>query len=95
MIGVRTPDKVVFVADALFSGEILDKYRLVYLYDIAAYFNTLDELAALKADLYIPSHASPTESLDTLIEENRRNTWWNLCATVLLFVKRSMIEISK
>ncbi len=74
MIGIRTPDDVVFLADTLFGEDILSKYRMVFLYDIEGYLRTLDMLSGLEADLYVPSHASPREDIQTLIEANRRNT---------------------
>ena len=74
MIGIRTPDDVVFLADTLFGEDILLKYRLVFLYDIEGYFQTLDMLSNLEADFYIPSHASPREDITSLIQVNRQNT---------------------
>lgn len=74
MIGVRTPDNVVFLADTLFSEEIISKYRLVYLYDIAGYLKTLDILETLEAEVFVPSHAPPKENIASLVEINRKNT---------------------
>jgi len=74
MIGIRTPDNVVFLADALFGEEIISKYRLVYLYDIENYLLTLDMLEEMKADMFVPSHAAPREDIGSLIQINRRNT---------------------
>ena len=74
MIGVRTPDNIVFLADALFGEDIIKKYRLVYLYDVQGHLDTLAMLEQLDADLYVPSHASPRDDITGLIEVNRRNT---------------------
>jgi glyoxylase-like metal-dependent hydrolase (beta-lactamase superfamily II) len=70
MIGVRTPDDVVFLADSLFSEQIIRKYHLFFLYDIQGHFETLAQLATLKAATYIPSHSAPTTDLTALLEAN-------------------------
>ena len=37
MVGFRTPDDVVYLADCLSSRETLDKYQIGFIYDVAAY----------------------------------------------------------
>lgn len=71
MAGLRTPDNVLFTADALFPPAILRKYHIFYLYDIAAQFNTLDSLLAEEAAVFVPGHGQPTTSLTDLVAENR------------------------
>lgn len=70
MVGFRTPDNVVFVADSLASRETLQKYRLCFVHDIAAYLSTLEMLQQLRAALFIPSHAEPTTELASLARYN-------------------------
>ena len=42
MIGIRTPDNFVFLADCISSKSILEKYRISFIYDIAEYsYSTL------------------------------------------------------
>ena len=42
MIGIRTPDNVVFLADCISSKSTLEKYRISFIYDIAEYsYSTL------------------------------------------------------
>lgn len=72
MIGVRTPGGVLFCADALASAEILAKYPVFFLYDVAAHYRTLDFLASCPAELYVPSHAAPVREIGPLVEVNRR-----------------------
>ena len=71
MIGLRTPDNVLFTADALFPPGIIRKYHIFFLYDIAAQFATLENLAKEDADTYVPGHGTPVDSLDALLAENR------------------------
>ncbi len=70
MIGVRTPDDVLFLGDSLFAAEILEKYPLFFLYDIAGHLQTLARLRSTPADLYVPSHAPPTTELAPLLDAN-------------------------
>lgn len=71
MIGIRTPDGVVFLGDAVFSEYIITKYHLFFIYDVAAYLSTLDKVAELQADLFVPSHAKPVKDLRELLDSNR------------------------
>lgn len=70
MVGFRTPDDVVFLADCLSSRETLDKYGIGFTYDIASYLQTLERVREMKAALFIPSHAAPTDSIALLAEYN-------------------------
>jgi len=72
MIGLRTPDNILFTADALFPPGIIKKYHVFYLYDISAHLNTLNMLEEESADLFIPSHGEPVSSLASLITVNRK-----------------------
>ena len=49
MVGFRTPDDVVYLADCLSSRETLEKYQIGFLYDVAAYLNTLETVKTLSA----------------------------------------------
>lgn len=71
MIGIKTSDNIVFLADALFSEDTITKYHLFYIYDIKEYLNTLDYLETLDANLYIPSHSVATNDISSLIKINR------------------------
>lgn len=70
MVGFRTSDDVVFLADCLSSKQTLDKYGIGVLYDLSAYIDTLEAVKAMKAKLFIPSHAEPTEDIVELAQYN-------------------------
>jgi len=72
MIGIRTPGGTLFCADALASAEILAKYPVYFLYDVAAQLKTLDFLESYPADLFVPCHAAPTRDVRPLVEVNRK-----------------------
>ncbi|MBE6580540.1 MAG: MBL fold metallo-hydrolase [Ruminococcaceae bacterium] len=74
MVGFLTDDGVAFLGDALSSQETLDKYKICYIYDIASYLETLRGLPEIAADIYVPSHAAPTEDIAPLAQYNTEAT---------------------
>ena len=70
MVGYRTPDDVVFLADCLSSRETLDKYQIGFLYDVAAYLKTLEEVKTMQARMFVPSHAAAAEEIAPLAQYN-------------------------
>ena len=71
MIGIRTPDNVVFLADCVFSEEITQKYHVNFQYDIAKALQTLDYIETLEADWFVPAHAAPCKDVKPLAAANR------------------------
>lgn len=71
MIGIRTAGGTLFCADALASAEILAKYPVFFLYDVAAQLRTLDFLESYAASFFVPCHAAPTRDIRPLVETNR------------------------
>lgn len=71
MIGLRTPDDVVFLADALVSEEAIQKYQVSFLYDVKGYLATLQKVEQMQARLFIPAHAAATEEIAPLARANR------------------------
>ncbi len=70
MVGFRTPDDVVFLADCLSSRETIDKYGISFIYDVGSYLQTLENVCNMKAKLFVPSHAEPTEDITDLAQYN-------------------------
>ena len=70
MVGFRTPDNVVFLADCLSSRETLEKYRIGFIYDVAAYLKTLENVKTMQAAMFIPAHAAATEDISDLAQYN-------------------------
>ncbi|MCM1334617.1 MAG: MBL fold metallo-hydrolase [Bacteroides sp.] len=70
MVGFRTPDGVVYLADCLSSKETLEKYKIGFIYDVAAYLETLEKVAALEAKMFVPAHAPATEEIAPLARYN-------------------------
>lgn len=70
MAGFRTEDDVVFLADCLSSRETLEKYQISFLYDPAAYLDTLEKVKTLTAKMFVPAHAPASEDIVTLAQLN-------------------------
>lgn len=70
MLGFRTPDDTVFLADCLSSKETLDKYQISFIYDVAEYLKTLEIVKSMKAKMFVPAHAPATDDIVGLADIN-------------------------
>ena len=70
MVGFRTPDDVVYLADCLSSRETLEKYQIGFIYDVATYLDTLERVKTLRARLFVPAHAEAAEDITPLADYN-------------------------
>ena len=70
MVGFRTPDDVVYLADCVSSRETLEKYRIGYIYDVGAYLATLETVKTMTAKAFVPAHAEVTENIAPLVQYN-------------------------
>lgn len=75
MIGIRTPDDTVFLADCISSRETLEKYQLSFIYDVQEYLNTLDKIEKLQARMFVPAHAQATNNISELVQFNRQRVF--------------------
>ena len=70
MVGFRTADGVVYLADCLSSRETLEKYRISFLWDVAAYLDTLERVKTMEGTMFVPAHAPAAESVAELAQIN-------------------------
>ena len=70
MVGFRSPDDVVYLADCLSSRETLEKYQIGFIYDVAAYLDTLEKVKTMQAATFVPAHAEVTEDIAPLAQYN-------------------------
>ena len=89
MVGFRTPDDVVYLADCLSSRETLDKYKISFLYDVAAYLETLEMVKTLQAKLFVPAHAAAAENISELAQYNIDQVW-EVAETILAICKEPL-----
>ena len=71
MVGFRLPDGTAFIADCLSSDAALAKYQISFLYDVAGYLATLEQVAEMDAKLFVPSHADAVADIAPLAQRNR------------------------
>jgi glyoxylase-like metal-dependent hydrolase (beta-lactamase superfamily II) len=76
MIGVKTPDNVFFLADALFDPTILAKYRFCVMLDVTSAYRTLDKIQASDARWFVPCHAPATQNILELVRQNKEGLAW-------------------
>ncbi len=75
MIGIRTPDEVVFLADCISSADALDKYQISFIYDVKSYLTTLDKVQSMSAEFFVPAHADVSKDVSDLAELNRQKVF--------------------
>ena len=75
MIGIRTSDNVVFLADCISSKSTLEKYQISFIYDVAEYLSTLDRVEAMEAAMYVPAHAEVTDNIKATVQLNRQKVF--------------------
>lgn len=90
MVGFRLPDGTVFLADCLSSAETLEKYKVGFIYDVAAYLDTLEKVSAMEAAIFVPSHAAPTKDIAPLCKLNA-DTVRAIAADIKTFCAEGMI----
>ncbi|MGB4660927.1 MAG: MBL fold metallo-hydrolase [Mobilitalea sp.] len=71
MIGVKTPDDVYFIADCISGENILEKYHVAFIYDVAEYLKTLTTIETLNGRYFVPAHADASENIKSLVAFNR------------------------
>lgn len=70
MVGYRTADDVVFLADCLSSRATLEKYGIPFIHDVGAYISTLEAVEKMEARMFVPAHADPAEDISGLARLN-------------------------
>ncbi|MDR3215608.1 MAG: MBL fold metallo-hydrolase [Bacilli bacterium] len=88
MIAFITSDDVIFLGDALFSSEIINKYHLFYIFDIKKYLITLDELLKLNdlnKYIFVPSHGIISTDIRAVIKLNKAKIE-EICSLIMKIV---------
>lgn len=75
MVGFRTSEDIIYLADCLSSIETIEKYRINYLVDVEKYLETLNLVKNMEATLFVPSHAEATKDISSLAEANTKNVY--------------------
>ncbi len=80
-ICVKTPDNVLYLADAMMTGRTLHHSKFPYAYDMGAYLDSMRELRAVPADKYIVAHYGIFDEILPLIDMEAR------------FLRQRMLEL--
>jgi glyoxylase-like metal-dependent hydrolase (beta-lactamase superfamily II) len=70
MVGVLTVDKVFFLADCMFGENILSKYCIPFVYDVAGYKETLHRVGETEAEFYVMSHGEVLMDIGPAVHQN-------------------------
>ena len=70
MIGLKTPDEILFAADSLFGEDVLDKYKIPFIYDVAAYRSSIIRVREEKARFVVPSHGPISGNITETADRN-------------------------
>lgn len=86
MIGVKTEDNVVFLADSIMSEETWEEHKLPFFNDVNGSIETLGKVKSLEGDIFIASHAKPVTDIKELADLNicklneRKQLLYELCS---------------
>lgn len=72
MIGVITSDKVAYIGDSIFDKNVLDKYKIPFIYDVKAYKETIMQIRQIEAMYYVMSHGEVKTNIDEISEYNMK-----------------------
>ena len=70
MTGFLTTDGTAYIGDCVSSEDTLNKYGIVYLWDVERSLKTLETLSSVEAKRFVPAHAPVTEDIRPLAEKN-------------------------
>lgn len=70
IVGFRTSDDVVYLADCLSSRETMEKYGVTFIYDVSVYLETYSMVRNMDAKMFVPLHAEATEDIKAFAEYN-------------------------
>ena len=70
MVGYRTCDDVVYLADSIASEETIEKYGVTFLYDVGETIRTLEMVEQMDAAFFVPAHVPPSDDMSGLAGKN-------------------------
>lgn len=71
MVGVRTPDDVVFLGDGLICAETAARHKILYHFNLGGMLTSLDRISGMKGAAFVLSHGGLCENPAAVIEDNR------------------------
>lgn len=71
MVGVRTPDNVLFLGDGLIGIETASRHKILYHFNLGGMFAALDTIEGLEAEAFVIAHGGLCEDVKAVVEDNR------------------------
>lgn len=71
MVGVRTPDDIVFLGDGLIGIETAQRHQILYNFNLGGLFHALQAIEGLEAKAFVLSHGGLCENIQEVVEDNR------------------------
>lgn len=68
--GFLSPDDIAYLGDALIACEMIDKHPLIFTYNVAEHYKSLERLKTLSAKGYVIAHGGFYTQIDDLINAN-------------------------
>lgn len=90
--GIVTPDKVMYLADSLFTPSVLEKEKLFYMLSWTQALETMKELEQLPYHQYILAHQGISYEVKELARDNRQHLLKNLEELLDLCAGESTLE---
>ena len=73
MVGIKTPDDVWFLGDAVIAPELFESYHFpLFMFPNAAIRTLRTVLPDLAGDIFVPAHVRPLEDIREICEENAK-----------------------
>lgn len=70
MAGFITADRVAYLGDAMVGEQILEKYKIPYIYDVAQYKLTIEKIKHLDAEYFVLSHGEEEGNITRIADRN-------------------------
>lgn len=70
MVGFKTEDGAVYLADAMASEATIEKYGIPFVYDPGIYMETLRRIEEMEGKVFVGSHIAKTEDIAPLARYN-------------------------
>ncbi len=90
-ISIGTPDDVLYLGDAILTGESLYGARLPYFFSIQHALDTMESLKSQKASLYLAAHKGIHDDIATIADESIR-VIKERCADILEILRRTAAD---
>ncbi|MGH2541327.1 MAG: MBL fold metallo-hydrolase, partial [Ardenticatenaceae bacterium] len=63
--------RVCYAADAFFGADVLARYEIPFVHDVAGQLATLDHLLKLSYEVFLPGHGEPTQDIHAAVAANQ------------------------